>query len=374
MSRAGTGNDRWRRGHAAAGLAGLLLAALLTGCPPREQPPIRVSVAPNNQEQPRTPAEILELAKAEGELTWYTSLSQQNAETFLAQFSKRYPFVRTHLVRGGSFTIAEQVFGEIASGRVQADVLHLLDPATFVALRNQGALLYYDSPEARGLPAQYQDPGYWVAVRAVALGIAYNARRLKGEGVPQHWHDLLEPRFRSRLGLKDAETAGAAYALVFLLRERYGTDYLERLGAQAPKIYKTVQQMQQALVRGEILVAAGDVGFGETEEAAPADGLEFVWPEEGVPMMVGPLAILAGAPHPNCAKLFEDFLLSEEGQRLVVRVLADYSLRPMVGPPAGRQALDRLHLIVPTAGWTDYAAKRDLLRKEFSEVMGMGGE
>lgn len=373
MSRAATGSERWGLRYSAAGLAGLL-ALLLCGCPPQEQPPIRVSVAPNNEERPRTPEEILELAKAEGELTWYTSLSQQNAEAFLAQFSKKYPFVRTHLVRGGSFTIAEQVRAEIASGRMQADVLHLLDPATFVALRNQGALLYYDSPEARDLPAQYQDPGYWVAMRAVALGIAYDARRLRGEEAPRHWQDLLAPRFRGRLGLKDAETAGAAYALLFLLRERYGTDYLERLRAQAPKIYKTVQQMQQGLVRGEILVAAGDVGFGEAEEAVPADGLGFVWPQEGVPMMVGPVAILGGAPHPNCARLFEDFLLSEEGQRLVVRILGDYSLRPTVGAPTGRQALKELRLIVPTAGWTDYAAKRDLLRKEFSEMMGTGGE
>jgi iron(III) transport system substrate-binding protein len=351
-----------------------LFLAGLTGCPPQEQEPIRVSVGSGNSERQRTPAEILELAKAEGELDWYTSLSERDAETFLSQFREKYPFIRTHLVRGGSFTIAEQVLSEVTSGRVQADVLHLLDPATFVGLRNQAALLYYDSPEARDLPAQYQDPGYWVAMRAVTLGIAYDPHRLRKEATPQHWQDLLQPRFRGTVGLKDAETAGAAYALVFLLRERYGTDYLERLGAQAPKIYKNVSQMQQALVRGEIAVAAGDVGFGEGEEAAPPADLTFVWPQEGVPMMVGPVAVLAGAPHPNCARLFEDFLLSLEGQRLVVHQLADYSLRSTLGPPAGRLALAKLRLVVPTAGWADYAAKRDLLRKEFSDLMGVGGE
>lgn len=357
----------------AAGAA-VVATALLAGCPPRDEAPIRVSVNPGAGEKARTPEEIQELAKAEGELTWYTSLSERDAQAFLSQFSKKYPFIRTQLVRGGSFTIAEQVAAEIAAGRVQGDVLHLLDPATFVGLRNQGSLLAYDSPEARDIPGAYKDPGYWAGMRAVTLGIAYDTRRLGKEQAPQRWEDLLQPRFKGKLGLKDAETAGAAYALVFLLRERYGTAFWERMGAQQPKVYKTVAQLQEALQRGEITVAAGDVGGGESEGGTAPAGLAFVWPKDAVPMMVGPVAILAGAAHPNCARLFEDFLLSDAGQRLVVQQLGDYALRPSVGPPAGRAPLASLRLVVPSAGWSDYAAKRDLLRKEFSELMGAGGE
>ncbi len=363
-------------GRAAAwGLVFFLgLLVLLSGCPPEDQEPIRVSVNPGNGARTRTPAEVLELAKAEGQLTWYTSLAEANAEAFLSEFRKKYPFIRTRLERGGSFTIAERVTTEITSGQVAADVLHLLDPATFVGLRNQAALLYYDSPAARDIPAQYKEAGYWVGMRAVILGIAYDPRRLPPEDAPQRWPDLLQPRFRGQVGIKDAETAGAAYALVFLLRERYGTDFLEKLGAQRPKIYKTVSQMQDALRRGEIQVAAGDVGLSEGEETGEAAELNFVWPRDGVPMMVGPVAILASAPHPNCARLFVDFLLSAEGQQLVVRELGDYSLRPGAGVAAGRAPLEGLRLILPTGGWADYAAKRDLLRREFSNLMGAGGE
>lgn len=362
------------RGAYVVGLACLGLLALLSGCPPAEQQPIRVSVNQGNGGRVRTPEEVLELAKAEAQLDWYTSLSDRDAEAFLSQFRKKYPFIRTTLERGGSFTIAEKVTTEITSGRVLADVLHLLDPATFVGLRNQAALLYYDSPAARDIPAQYKDEGYWVGMRAVTLGMAYDPQRLKKEEAPQRWQDLLQGRFRGKVGLKDAETAGAAYALVFLLRERYGTAFLEGLGAQRPNIYKTVSQMQEALRRGEITVAAGDVGLSEGEGAEGAGELVFVWPKDGVPMMVGPVAILAGAPHPNCARLFEDFLLSAEGQQVVVRQLGDYSLRPNTGAAAGRLPLEQLRLILPTAGWTDYADKRDLLWKEFSDLMGAGGE
>ncbi len=371
---------RFRRSYAPQRATGALLAlaaalALLitSGCPPQEERPIRVSVNSTNGNGQRSPAEVLELAKAEGELFWYTSLPEADAEAILAQFRVKYPFIRTHLVRGGSFTIAEQVANQIASGRVQADVLHLLDPATFVQLRDQRALLYYDSPEARYIPSQYKDLGYWVALRAVTLGLAYDPRRLRGDQVPKGWEDLLRPAFQGRIGLKDAETAGAAYALLFLLRERYGTIYWQRLAAQKPRIFKTVAQMEEALLQGQIEIAAGDVKERPAQEAG-AKGLAVVWPTEGVPMMVGPIAILAAAAHPNCARLFVDYALSAEGQRLLVKQLGDYSLRPDLPAPAGRPPLVQMRLLLPTAGWADYAAKRELLRKEFSDLMGTGGE
>lgn len=372
--------NRPRIPHAPQGATGALvalaaaLALLMTGgCPPPEERPIRVSVNSTNDNGQRSPAEVLELAKAEGELYWYTSLPEADAEAILSQFRAKYPFIRTHLVRGGSFTIAEQVANQIASGRVQADVLHLLDPATFVQLREQRALLYYDSPEARDIPSQYKDLGYWVALRAVTLGLAYDPRRLRGEKVPKGWEDLLRPAFQGRIGIKDAETAGAAYALLFLLRERYGTIYWQRLAAQKPRVFKTVAQMEEALLQGEIDIAAGDVEEKPTRGAG-ADGLAVVWPAEGVPMMVGPIGILAGAAHPNCAKLFVDYALSTEGQALLVKQVADYSLRPDLPAPEGRAPLAKMRLLLPTAGWADYAAKRELLRKEFSDLMGTGGE
>ncbi len=374
MSGQWTSRNWGKAARLATVLAGIGMLASLCGCPPEEQQPIRVSINPGNGGRPRTPEEVLELAKAEGALYWYTSLSEGDAEEFLSQFRQKYPFIRTELERGGSFTIAEKVTSETTSGRVQADVLHVLDPTTFVGLRNQAALLYYDSPATRNIPARYKDTGYWAAMRAVTLGMAYDPRRLKKQEAPQRWPDLLHPRFRGKLGIKDAETAGAAYALVFLLRERYGTAFLEGLGTQRPKIYKTVSQMQDALRRGEIAVAAGDVGLSVGEEEAASPELAFVWPGDGVPMMVGPVAIMAAAPHPNCARLFEDFLLSATGQQLVVQQLGDYSLWPNSEPPRGRLPLEELRLILPTAGWTDYADKRDLLRREFSDLVGAEGE
>ncbi len=347
---------------------------LSAGCPPPLEEPIRVSVRPGNQITPQNPEEILELARAEGELSWYTSLPEEHARLILTQFDEKHPFIHTRLERAGSFTIAEKVFEELRFGRIQVDVLHLLEPATFVQLRNQGALLHYDTRAAHDIPLAYKDPGFWTALRAVTLCLAYDPRRVSREEAPGSWQNLLHPRFRHRIGVKDAETAGSAYALYFLLRERYGTVFGEGLAVQQPRIYKTATQMLQALNTGEIDVALGMLGYAAYEARQEGQPLELVWPEQGVPMMVGPVAILAAAPHPNCARLFVDFLLGPEGQQLMNDPVGAYSLRPGASPPPGRLPLAELQLLLPTAGWADYAAKHDLLRKEFSVLLGTGGE
>lgn len=366
-----------RREASLAGLwAGALLLVLLLGggCPQPPEEPIQVSVQSGNEIPHQSPEEILELARAEGELSWYTSLPEEHANLILARFSQKYPFIHTRLERGGSFTIAEKVYEERRAGRAQVDVLHLLEPATFVQLRNQGALLHYDTPEAHDIPAAYKDPGFWTALRAVTLCLAYDPRRVNRGEAPAGWSDLLAPRFRGRIGVKNAETAGSAYALYFLLRERYGTIFGEQLAAQQPKIYQTASQMLEALDGGEIDAALGMLGYAAYQAQQQGQSLELVWPAEGVPMMVGPVAILAAAPHPNCAKLFEDFLLGPEGQQLMNDPVGAYSLRAGAAPPPGRLPLTELHLLWPTAGWGDYATKRELLRKEFSNLLGTGGE
>ena len=356
-------------------LAGILLAgALLSGCPSATQAPIRVSVRNGQAATPPQPGQIEELARAEGEMSWYTSVPEAEANQILAGFMKKYPFLRAHVVRGGSFTIADQVTGEIASGKLQADVLHVLDPSIFVQLRGQGALLYYDCPESHVFPTEYKDPGYWTALRAVTLCLAYDPRRVKSPRVPAHWEDLLGASWQGRVGVKDTQTAGSGYAFYYLLRERYGTMFWERMAARHPKVYQTSKQMLAGLNGGEVDAVAGMLDYSAYGAIQAHQSLKLVWPVEGTPLVLGPVAILAGAPHPNAGRLFLDYILSAPGQQLMIAALGGYSVRPGVKPPAGQTPLAKLHPLTPTAGWSDYAAKLDQVQKEGSELLGTGTE
>ncbi|NLO74063.1 MAG: extracellular solute-binding protein [candidate division WS1 bacterium] len=352
----------------------LLVACLLGGCPQPQEAPIRVSVRNTTAPAPVDHKQIEELARAEGELAWYTSVPEAEARAILDAFMEQYPFVRARVVRGGSFNIAEQVRGEITAGRVQADVLHVLDPAIFVHLHAQGALMHYDSPEARVIAREYKDSGYWTALRAVTLCLVYDPRRVKGDRAPQHWDDLLRSSWRKRVGIKDTQTAGSGYAFYYIIRERYGTIYWERLTAQDLQVYQTSQQMLTALQEGEVDALAGMVDYAAYAAQRDGQPLEIVFPSEGTPVVIGPVAILAGAPHPNCARLFVDYCLGQTGQKLIMQKLEGYSVRPDIPPPAGQEALNALHLLAPSAGWVDYASKLELVQQESAELLGLGTE
>jgi iron(III) transport system substrate-binding protein len=199
--------------------------------------------------------------------------------------------------------------------------------------------------------------------------MAYDKRKLSASQAPQQWPELLQGRWTGKLGLKDAQTAGSAYAQYYFLREKYGVDFWEQLAARRPRIYKTEEELLDALVAGDIQVAAGAMGYTIGSYARQHPGtVGTVWPTDGVPLVIGPVAILSRGPHPNAAKLFVDYCLSQEGQVALRDLLGAYSPQPDVAPPPGSPALAELRLLRPAAGWSEYLEKQGDLRAEYARL------
>ncbi len=348
----------------------VILAVIVGGCPPPGPGEIRVTVTePGQPEKELSQEQIIALARREGELWWYTSLPRAQASEFLKRFQARYPFINTHLVRGSTFDIVRRVDREIAQGQVQADALHVLDPAVFVDLRRRGELYVYDLPQARFIPPEYREPGVWWAMRAVTVCIAYNKERMSPGEAPATWTHLLDPKWRGEIGLKDAQTGGSAYAQYYFLREEYGASYWRRMAAQEPRLFKSSKDTLEALLRGEIELAGGIVGY-RVYQASERDGkpVQAVWPKDGVPMIIGPVAILSRAPHPHAAMLFADFSLSREGQEAIRELVGAYSVREDVGPPPGRPRLSDLHILTQEGPWEEYRTRQDGLQTAYNRL------
>ncbi len=374
-----SGNRQLRRVAGLSRVLALVAAGLiaLCGCPgPRDDGPIRVVVTDGSDQGSGAgqTGSIQELARREGELAWYTSLPEDGARALLDRFSTKYPFVTTHLIRESTFDIIRRVRSEIDDGRVQADVLHVLDVAVFVQLKKQGALLKYESPEARSIGAQYKDAGLWVALRCVDLCIAYDSARMSPQEAPKYWPDLLGEQWVGRVAQKDAQTAGSAYAQYYFLREEYGLSYWQRMARQSPRIYKTADESIEALRRGDVDLVSGVMGYSVWDARQRGSSVRGVWPQDGVPMMIGPTAILREAPHPNAAKLFTDFVLSKEGQEALQSAVGPYSPRPDVHPPQGLPDLEDMPLMAPEAGWDEYAEKQAALQSEYTRLFHPGSE
>ncbi len=354
----------------------LLGAVLLAGCPKDDdQGPVRIVVSDDNgPAQPMDREAIIKAARVEGEMTWYTSAPDEAADGFLEAFREKYPFIRTHLRRSSTFDTISKISAEIDSGTVRADCVHVLDVGVFIELRQRGELLPYTSPEESAIDEKFRESSYWWAMRLVAIAMAYNSDTMPAGQAPETWEDLLEPEFRGKIGFKDAATAGTAYAQYFLLREKFGKAFWERMARQNPKISRSADEVMDALLNGDILVAGEMAGY-KVQEAQEADqSIIGVWPEEGVPFIPGPVAILARSGHPNAAKLFVDFALSKEGQERFRDLVRAYSARADVSPLEGQRALKSLNLLTPTGGWSDYLEKQNSLRAEFEELFRPGSE
>jgi len=345
--------------------AALGAVVLVAGCP--SSSPIEVTVSSGPTSSPTTRDEILAQAKREGEMNWYTSLAGEKADKIAERFMEQYPFITCRVVRSGTFEILRRVQAEISRGEVQADVVHVLDPGAFVALQQAGHLYRYRSSQAKYLPPEMRSGDYWNACRVVVTVLA--TRREAGVRVDS-WADLTRLPPDTRVGIKDAETSGSAYATYYLVREKYGYALWEHVAHLHPRVYRSESEMLAALERGEVDLLAGVMANTLTTE----NDVRVIWPSDGAPVVLGPVAILEGAPHPNAAKLFVDFLLSHTGQELIRDVTGAYPARPGLAPPPDLRPLEQIPTLRTRAPWELYTQLRDYLQSEFNEVFRPSSE
>lgn len=342
----------------------------LTGCPPPGPTEITVTVTDTEGGADSLGRdELVALARREGEMSWYTSLPERQAREFLRGFENEYPFIQSRLVRGSTFDTVRRIDREIGEGMVRADALHVLDPAVFADLRRRGELYVFEPAQARYLPPQYQDPGRWWAMRAVTVCMAYDPKRLDAADVPHTWPELLDAKWEGEVGLKDAQTGGSAFAQYYLLREEYGASFWREMAAHKAVLFRSESDTLDALISGQISLAGGILGY-RVYQASQRQGLSVkpVWPTDGVPMIIGPLAILSRAPHPYAARLFVDYSLSQEGQEAMTRIFGCYSVREDVPPPQGRAPLSEMKLLTPGGSWEEYRTRQERLQTEYSRL------
>ncbi|MGD9519960.1 MAG: ABC transporter substrate-binding protein, partial [Armatimonadota bacterium] len=137
-----------------------------------------------------------------------------------------------------------------------------------------------------------------------------------------------------------------------------------------PRVFRSEDEMLTALERGEVDVLAGVMA----DTLLIDKRARIVWPADGVPVVLGPVGILAGAPHPNAAKLFVDFLLSRTGQELIRSVTGAYPARPGLAPPEGLRPLSEISTLQSRAPWDLYTGLRDYLQSEYNEIFRSSSE
>ncbi len=301
-------------------------------------------------------------------VTWYTSIPLGHAESLTNAFTTETG-IGVEIVRDSTFIVRERLMSEINNGAIEADVMTIADIGTFIELKNQGHLMKYDSPHYIKYAEEYKDPGYWAVFAGFGICMAYNENLM--DTPPQHWADLLNDRWRGRIGLEDINTAGSQYGQYYMLREILGKEFWEKLlSIQEPKIYYKTTDLANALLEGEIDIA-GEFSIHTVysyrfEKGVPIQG---IYPEEGIPFVVNLVAILIQTNHPEEAKIFLNFLLSRRGQELMQSSNYKYSLQDGITPLEGIPSLNDLNILLPENA-AEYVRKRSEYIQEFNSFLG----
>ena len=260
---------------------------------------------------------LLEGAKTEGKIVWYTSLSGVYRELVDA-FKRKYPDVSVEVYRGGSTDLGPRLLNEAQAGRHVADALEST-PGLLMLLRERGLLKAYTSPELSRYPDEAKTKAdgariYWVTDREAYLGFGYNTRQIAPAEIPKNFQDLLRPELKGKLAVT---TESSTSRVVGTLIKYKGEEFVKRLRAQEIRLFKAssagfLDLIAAGEVAGSFVVFQNQVTV-KKEKKAPVD-----WaPLDAVPTNAGGSAIVANAPHPHAALLFTDFIIGAEGQKLM---------------------------------------------------------
>ncbi len=258
----------------------------------------------------------IEGAKKEGSLILYTSMTVDQAQKLNDAFTARYPFLPVSMFRAVGERLLTKILTEAQAGKFDFDVVQSAETQAYF-LKKRNLLAKYLSPEAKNLQKGFFDPeGFWSAVYMMPNVIGYNTRMVQRSDVPKSDDDLLHPKWQGKIGMDHTKPEWFAWK-VKRLGEDKGLAYMRRLARQEFKLYSGQTILTSLLAAGEFPLVLNT--YIHNVEDAKRKGAPVDWlAHEPVFTKFQPIAVGAKAPHPNAAKLFVDFMLSEEGQKIIV--------------------------------------------------------
>ncbi|MFC1817093.1 ABC transporter substrate-binding protein [Thermodesulfobacteriota bacterium] len=260
-------------------------------------------------------AKLAEGARKEGKLLWYVVLSTPTAEKYRKEFQKKYPYIKFTYYRSGE---ERQMTRILSEARAKKHAFDVVTTNAFVGelLKKKRLLAKYHSPQRDFYPEGIKDPeGYWTSIYDNLGIIGYNTKLVSPREAPKTWNDLLDPKWKGKMGM-DVKAYYWFASMLKIMGEEKGLEYMKNLSDQNIRFRNGRTLNAQLLAAGEMSI--GICLYNHRIEDLKGKGAPVEWIAiEPVVPTIHPLALSAHAPHPNAAKLFMEFMLSREGQEIL---------------------------------------------------------
>lgn len=330
-------------------LACLLAAALLAGCAPAPPPAVAPSPRaptsappPSGVSLPSSPspqdaawAKIVEAAKKEGRVTFYTfsfvgDIGLELSKAFEDQFG-----IKVDMITGRGAEFIERLKTEQRTGRQTGDVTEG-SPTHLTNMKLSGITVpLSDLPVLREkdvwkVHPKYLDPdSHVLSYTPIYMWGWINTKLVKPGEEPRSHMELLQPRWQGKVLVNDPRVSTGAYTtwLQFIQRGLLPKDYVERLGKNKPLMVTGGGMGLDKLVREEAPVYMAFPAFQGTLMVAQGAPIRPFDTEEGVTAQTLAHAVIKNSPHPNAARLLANWLLEKQGQETYARAILGDPIR-----------------------------------------------
>jgi len=316
---------------------------------------------------------IVEGAKKEGKLkvgltVRWEEAGKPGAKKFVEVFQTRYPFLKVEYERVGGSRERERVLTELAAGRVSYDVTVLSETQVPIAL--QANVTEKVDWKALGVTAQHVHPeGFGVNYRSQLYGIAYNRKLVPDDiGRKLTWEDCAAPKWKKKVAMDTRPRHLEILWQPHVWGREKTLAHARQLAANQTIFERDRTGAMTKLALGEYAIDCGSFysTYYEHTRSGRAERIGFTLAEP-IPVNLGDVVFIPrGAAHPNGAKLWITWSLSEKGQKLLDEVEGNGS--PLIpGTQTAKLVKGK------KAAWYEpqYRAKAEEILKEILEAIGL---
>jgi len=275
---------------------------------------------------------LLDKAKGEGKASFYANITavEPIMKAFAADTGVKGEYTRISTAKFVATAITE-----FEAGKFMADVVQAPLPILEL-LKEKGILARYRSPAADGYPQWTKKDDYIQLFGVEYIALIYNKELAKKADVPRRYEDLTDPKWKDKIVMPNPANHATTIGWLIGLKEHVFKSeaewmkFVKGLAANRPMFVASLGPTPAPIESGEKLIGISMPKYIITKAPAPLDWARVSQPMLGTPRAI---AVASKAPHPNAARLFVDYWLSEKAMGMLARDVGEYVLAPGVFPP-----------------------------------------
>jgi iron(III) transport system substrate-binding protein len=283
---------------------------------------------------PSTAGDVVSKAEGEGKVVVYSTTDSASFQPMLKDFAALHPKIQVEYDDMNSTEVYNRYVSEAAAGSNSADLLWSSAMDLQVKLASDGYAQEYASPEASKLPQGFSFKNQAYGTTYEPICFVYNKRLLKPDEIPQSHAELVKllrtrpDRFKGKLTSYDPERSGLGFLLITqdARVEQNFQEAEKAYGSVAVKLYTSTGAMLERISSGEHLLGFNMIGSYGVLKAKKDQAIGIVLPKDYTLIMSRVALIAKDAKHPNAARVFLDYLLSQRGQQALAKASV-YAIR-----------------------------------------------